>query len=53
MEGHYVTGFGDGTGPGDVHPLPGALEAAEPFLADQPETREHDERVAEPIDGAG
>lgn len=51
MEGHYVTGFGDGTGSGDVRLLPGAIEEAAPFLADHPETREHYERVADLIDG--
>jgi hypothetical protein len=39
IEDHYVTGFGDGTGLGDVRPLPGAIEEAEAFLADHPETR--------------
>jgi O-acetyl-ADP-ribose deacetylase (regulator of RNase III) len=51
IEGHYVTGFGDGTGPGDVRPLPGAVEEAEAFLADHPGTRERYERVVELIDG--
>jgi O-acetyl-ADP-ribose deacetylase (regulator of RNase III) len=51
IEGHYVTGFGDGTGPGDVRPLPGAVEVAEAFLTDHPETRERYERVVELIDG--
>lgn len=51
IEGHYVPGFGDGTGPGDVRPLPGAAEEAETFLADHPETRERYERVVELIEG--
>jgi len=51
IEGHYVTGFGDGTGPGDVRPLPGAVDEAEAFLADHPQTRERYERVVELIDG--
>lgn len=51
IEGHYLTGFGDGTGAGDVHPLPGAVEDAEAFLGDHPETRERYERVAELLDG--
>jgi O-acetyl-ADP-ribose deacetylase (regulator of RNase III) len=51
IEGHYLTGFGDGTGPGDVHPLPGAVEEAESFLAEHPETRERYDRVVELIDG--
>ncbi len=51
IEGHYVTGFGDGTGSGDVRPLPGAVEEAEAFLADHPDTRERYERVVDLIDG--
>lgn len=51
VEGHYVTGFGDGTGSGDVRPLRGAIEEAEEFLADHPETRERYERVVDLIDG--
>lgn len=51
IEGHYVTGFGDGTGPSDVRPLPGAVEEAEAFLADHPETRERYDHVVELIDG--
>lgn len=51
IEGHYVTGFGDGTGPGDVRLLPGALDEAVSVLTDHPETRERYERVAELIDG--
>jgi O-acetyl-ADP-ribose deacetylase (regulator of RNase III) len=51
MEGHYLAGFGDGTGPGDIHLLPGAIEEAEPFLAEHPVTRERYERVADLIDG--
>lgn len=51
IEGHYLTGFGDGTGAGDVHPLPGAIEEAEEFLAEHPDTCERYERVAELIDG--
>jgi O-acetyl-ADP-ribose deacetylase (regulator of RNase III) len=51
LEGHYVTGFGDGTGSGAVHPLPGAEIAAEEFLRDHPETLERYDRIAELIDG--
>jgi hypothetical protein len=29
LEGHYLTGFGDGTGPGDVRLRRGAIEEAE------------------------
>jgi O-acetyl-ADP-ribose deacetylase (regulator of RNase III) len=51
LEGHHLTGFGDGTGDASVRLLPGAMEEAEAFLADHPETRERYERVAELIDG--
>jgi O-acetyl-ADP-ribose deacetylase (regulator of RNase III) len=51
IEGHYVTGFGDGTGSGDVRPLPRAVEEAEAFLAAHPATRKRYERIAELIDG--
>jgi O-acetyl-ADP-ribose deacetylase (regulator of RNase III) len=51
IEGHYLTGFGDGTGPGDVLLMPGAAEEAEAFLTGHPETRARYERVVELIDG--
>jgi uncharacterized protein YwgA len=51
LDGHYRSGFGDGTGDASVRVLPGAMKEAEAFLADHPETRERYERVAELIDG--
>lgn len=51
LEGHQLIGFGDGTGPGDVRLLPGALEEATVFLADRPDTRDRYERVEKLIDG--
>jgi len=51
LEGTYLTGFGDGTGDASVRLQPGAMEEAEGFLADHPETCERYERVAELIDG--
>jgi O-acetyl-ADP-ribose deacetylase (regulator of RNase III) len=51
LEGHYLIGFGDGTGDTSVRLLPGAVEEAESFLADHPDTRERYERVAQLIDG--
>jgi hypothetical protein len=51
LEGHYLTGFGDGTGSGDVRLLPGAINEATAFLSDHPETREHYERVEQLVDG--
>ena len=51
LEGHYLTGFGDGTGPGEVRLLPGAINEANAFLSDHPETLERYERVEQLIDG--
>ncbi len=51
LEGHYLTGFGDGTGDRSVRLLPGALEEAEASLAKDRDTRERYERVAKLIDG--
>lgn len=51
LEGHFVTGFGDGTGARNVRLLPGALEEAESALAGDPETLERYRRVEELIDG--
>jgi O-acetyl-ADP-ribose deacetylase (regulator of RNase III) len=51
LEGHYVSGFGDGTGPGDVRPLPGAIDEAAAFLRRHPETLKRYERVEQLIDG--
>jgi O-acetyl-ADP-ribose deacetylase (regulator of RNase III) len=51
LEGHYVTGFGDGTGRGAIHLLPGAQAEAEAVLRDHPQTIGRFDRVAELIDG--
>lgn len=51
LEGHYLIGFGDGTGRGDVRLVPGAIDEASAFLSDHPETIEHYERVEQLIDG--
>ena len=51
LEGHFVIGFGDGTGSGAIHLLPGAKAEAEAFLAGHPEAIRRFERVAELIDG--
>jgi O-acetyl-ADP-ribose deacetylase (regulator of RNase III) len=51
LEGHYLTGFGDGTGDASVSLLPDASQEAEAFLSDHPETLERYERVAQLIDG--
>ena len=53
MEGHYVTGLGDGSTEAEIRLVPGAVDAAEAFLseASKPEIREHVARVASVIDG--
>jgi len=51
LEGHYVLGFGDGTGRGAIQLLPGAQAEAEAFLRDHPETIRRFDRVADLIDG--
>lgn len=51
MEGHFLIGFGDGTGPSDVRLLPGAVREARGFLESHPETFERFERVAGLIEG--
>jgi O-acetyl-ADP-ribose deacetylase (regulator of RNase III) len=51
LEGHYITGFGDGTGPGDIRLLPGAADEADAFLGEHPVTLERYERVDALIDG--
>lgn len=51
LEGHYLTGYGDGTGNRAIKLLPDAAEQAEHELQSHPETLERLERVAELIDG--
>jgi O-acetyl-ADP-ribose deacetylase (regulator of RNase III) len=51
LEGHYLIGFGDGTGPGDVRLLPGALDEATAFLENHADTRERYERLEQLIEG--
>jgi O-acetyl-ADP-ribose deacetylase (regulator of RNase III) len=51
LEGHFVTGFGDGTGDRSVRLLPGALDEAEKALVEDPETLERYRRVERLIDG--
>lgn len=51
LEGHYLTGYGDGTGNRSVSLLPEAALAAEKFLADHPETVERLERLGSLIEG--
>ncbi len=51
IEGHYLRGYGDRSGRGDLHLLPGAEEEAQSFLEAHPETRARIERVARLIQG--
>lgn len=51
MEGHFVTGYGDGTGSGDIRLLPDAAAEAAPFLDKHPETWARFDRVSELIRG--
>jgi len=51
LEGHYLSGYGDGTGNRVVHLLPRAAEKAEAYLCDHPETLERFERIGQLIDG--
>jgi O-acetyl-ADP-ribose deacetylase (regulator of RNase III) len=51
LEGHYVSGFGDGTGLAAIHLLPGAESEVEAFLRGHPATSERYDRVAHLIAG--
>ena len=51
MEGHFVQGFGDGTGSGAVRVLPGVEDEARSFLNEHPETFARYDRIAALIDG--
>lgn len=51
LEGHYLVGYGDGTGDRTIRLLPNAAEQAYDRLRDNPETLERFGRVAELIDG--
>jgi O-acetyl-ADP-ribose deacetylase (regulator of RNase III) len=53
MEGHYITGLGDGSTEAEIRLVSGTVEAADEFLSDaqDPEIRERITRVASVIDG--
>jgi hypothetical protein len=52
LEGHFTRGYGDSQGPDvAIELLPGAVNAADAFLADHPDSRKRLEKVAQLIEG--
>lgn len=51
LEGHFVVGYGDGTGNRAIQLTPGAEQEAARYLAEHPETVDRFERVAELVEG--
>lgn len=51
MEGHFVAGFGDGTGSGEIRLLQEAVDPAEQFLHGHSDTLARFDRVADLIRG--
>ena len=51
IEGHYIRGYGDGTGKGEIHVLPEGRTAAQAFLETEAEAQERLQRVSNLIDG--
>jgi O-acetyl-ADP-ribose deacetylase (regulator of RNase III) len=51
MEGHFVSGFGDGTKASEIRLMPGAVEEADSFLARSAETISRFDRVVKLISG--
>lgn len=51
LEGHYLSGYGDGTGNRAVRLLPGAVEMSDAYLGEHSETLERFQRIGELIDG--
>lgn len=55
VEGHYLSGYGDGATPVQlaepISVLPGAEEAARPVIAEHPETAQHINRVLDLVGG--
>lgn len=55
VEGHYLSGYGDGATPVQraepISVLPGAEEAARPVIAEHPETAQHIDRVLDLVGG--
>ena len=52
LEGHYISGYGDSQKPNvEIKLLPGAVEKADAFLANQPEAKKRLEKVACLVEG--
>lgn len=51
IEGHYILGYGDGTGRASIHVLPAGREAANNFLATKPDALKRLEKVSNLIYG--
>ncbi|AVI63503.1 type II toxin-antitoxin system antitoxin DNA ADP-ribosyl glycohydrolase DarG [Halomonas sp. GFAJ-1] len=51
MEGHFIRGYGDRSGNAEIRLMPGALEEAQAFLANNSEAEHHLERVKALIEG--
>lgn len=51
MEGKYTRGYGDGSSPSEIYILPEAIESADEFLVQSPQTVQYLERVQTLIAG--
>ena len=51
IEGHYIRGYGDGSGKGEIYVLPEGREAAQAFLETEPDAQKRLERVSNLIYG--
>ena len=51
IEGHFIRGYGDGTGKGQIYVLPQGREAAIAFLANEPDALKCLEKVSSLIQG--
>lgn len=51
MEGHFIRGYGDRSGPADIYPLPDAVAEAAALLRTHPETQQRVERICALLKG--
>lgn len=51
LEGHYIRGYGDGTGRAEIYVLPEGRDAAQAFLETEPDAQERLKRVSHLIYG--